>query len=148
MTASKKFLIGAIAGITAAVFGWIPAQVSAAGSETFVAYSISAARVDGDPPKEWSLYREAHAKANEIVLFEWDKRFLRLDIRYKEVREIRPETVTRNKESITWPGDVSATKMLPSDDWTFREGTVVKRLHLKLTAESHEIDIDLPTNGK
>jgi hypothetical protein len=148
MITRSQIVLGAIVAVIATIIFWTPIRILAGGSETFVAYSISAARVDGDPPKEWGLYREAHAKSNEIVLFEWDKRLLRLDIHYKEVREIKPDGVTRGKESITWPGDISATTMLPSDDWTFREGTVVRRLHLTLTSESHEIDIDLPTNGK
>jgi hypothetical protein len=148
MILKKQILGGAIAVLTAVMLSWMPLRVSAAGSETFVAYKISAVRVDGDPPKEWSLYHEARDKMNRFVLLEWGKRFIRLEVKFREAKEIKPESITKEKNSVVWTGDDSTMTLLPSGEWTLRDGRLVQRLHLVLTAESHEIDIDLPSDGK
>jgi hypothetical protein len=148
MISRKQFVLGGIAALIAATAGWLPAPVSAGGTVTFVPYELAAVRIDGDPPKEWSLYHASRNKTNEVVLLEWGKRFIRLDVHLKEALEIKADAVTREKNSVIWNGDNSAATILPSGEWTFRDGTLVQRLHLALTAESHEIDIDLPKTGK
>jgi hypothetical protein len=82
------------------------------------------------------------------VLLEWGKRFIRLDVRQKEALEIKADAVTHEKNSVVWNGDYSTTTNLPSDEWTLRDGALVQRLHVTLSAESHQIDIDLPKSGK
>ncbi len=133
--------------LTAASTGGMPPRVSASGTKSFVSYGIAAVRIDGNPPKEWNLYYESHGKA-EIVLLEWGNRFLLLDASLKLARELKPESVRHNKNSVTWNGDISATTILPSDDWVFRDVGNAKRMHLMLTAESHEIEINLPQYKK
>ncbi len=127
---------------------WMPARVAAAKSETFVSYEIAAVRIDGNPPPEWNLYHLAHGKFNEVVVLEWGKRIIRLDERLKEAREIKAESVTRKKGSLSWTVDDSASTVLPTSDWIYRDVGNVQRLHLSLTAESHEIEIDLPHFAK
>jgi hypothetical protein len=137
-----------IAILSAAIAICMPARVVAAKSESFVSYAIAAVRIDGNPPPEWNLYHLAHGKFNEIVILEWGRRIIRLDEHLKEAREIKAESVTRKKGSITWTVDDSASKVLPSDEWIYRDVGNVQRLHLVLTAESHEIEIDLPHFAK
>ncbi len=144
----KQSVLAAIAVFAGAMMILACAQLRAAGNVTFVTYGYAALRIDGDPPKVWNLYHEPKGKSNELVLLEWGKRFIRLDVKSKEALEIRPDSITREKNSVVWSGDDSTTKVLPSGEWTFREGRAVQRLHVMLTAESHEIDIDLPTTGK
>jgi hypothetical protein len=85
---------------------------------------------------------------NRFVLLEWGKRFIRLEVKFREAKEIKPESITKEKNSVVWTGDDSTMTLLPSGEWTLRDGRLVQRLHLVLTAESHEIDIDLPSDGK
>ncbi len=148
MITRKQFALATFAILAATITGWMPEQVAASGRETFVAYSVSAVRIDGDPPKEWNLYHETGRKTNEVVLLEWGERFLRIDAHLKEVRELKADSITRKKESISWTGDNSATTVLPSSDWVFRDVGSAQRLHLMLTTESHEIEIDLPKYAK
>jgi hypothetical protein len=147
MSTRKQFALAAVVVLTAAFLSWMPAQVLASGNKTFVPYGIAAVRIDGNPPKEWNLYYESHGKT-EVVLLEWGNRFMLLDAKLKEARDLKPDSVTRKKGSVTWNGNNSATTILPSDDWVFRDVGNAKRMHLKLTAESHEIEIDLPQYRK
>ncbi len=148
MTARKQRAIATFAVLAAAIMIGLPGRVSARGSETFVSYTIAAVQVDGDPPKEWNLYHEEHTKFNEVVLLQWGKRYLRLDSRAKEVRELKPESVTQKKNSVVWAGDDATSTILPSSDWIFRDAGNVQRLHVVLTAESHTIEVDLPHYSK
>ena len=148
MARRKQFVILALAILSAIVLVCIPARLSAAKSETFVPYAIAAVRIDGEPPPEWNLYHESHGKFNELVLLEWGKRFLRLDVHLKEAREIKTDSVKRSKSSVSWTVDDAASAVLPSGEWIYRDVGNVQRLHLALTAEGHEIEIDLPHYSK
>jgi hypothetical protein len=148
MTRRKQFEFGAIAMLAAAFFISMPARVAAEKSETFVSYEIAAVRIDGNPPPEWNLYHLAHGKFNEVVLLEWGKRVIRLDERLKEARELKAESVTRKKGSIVWAVNDSATTVLASDEWIYRDVGNVQRLHLVLTSENHDVDIELPHYAK
>jgi hypothetical protein len=148
MAGRKHFGLFAFVILSAAFVLWTPARVDAAKSETFVSYSIAAVRIDGNPPPEWNLYHLAHGRFNEVVLLEWGKRIIRLDEHLKEARELKPDSVTRKKGSVTWAVDNSAATVLPSDEWIYRDVGNVQRLHLVLTAETHDIEIDLPHYAK
>jgi hypothetical protein len=121
-----------------------PARISAAGKVTFVSYDVAAVRIDDDPPQDWGLYRQEHEKTKGVLLLEWGKRLLVLNAHLKEARELKPDSITRHKKSITWNGDLSTTTILQSSDWIFRDVGAAQRLHLILTAEGHDIEMNLP----
>jgi len=123
-------------------------RVSAGGKVTWTPYSNAALRIDGDPPKEWNIYHGGGGKENEIVLLQWGKRYLRLDAGKKEVLELDPHSITHEKEKVIWSGDEATARVLPSSDWIFRNVGAAQRMHLALSAENHEIEIDLPHGGK
>jgi hypothetical protein len=148
MSTKKKIALAGFVTIVVAIMISSPARVAAAGTITFVSYDVAAVRIDDDPPKEWGLYREAHGRTHEVLLLEWGKRLLILDAHLKEARELKPDSVTRKKNSITWNGDLSTTTVLPSADWIFRDVGPAQRMHVVLTAEGHEIEMELPKTGR
>ena len=144
MGVKKQIVVATFFLIVAAIFMSTPARVGAAGKETFVSYDVAAVRIDDDPPQEWGLYRLEHDKTKGVLLLEWGKRFLLLNAHLKEARELKPDSITRNKKSMAWNGDLSTTMVLPTSDWIFRDVGAAQRFHLILTAEGHDIEMNLP----
>jgi hypothetical protein len=122
--------------------------VRAADTITWVQYRAILMRVDDESPKEWNLWRDAHSKKDEMLLMQWNKRYLRINTKSQEVREIDPQTVTHNAKSVVTPADDSSAKVLPTDGWILRDVGTADRIYFELTAESHKVDINIPHGGR
>jgi hypothetical protein len=122
--------------------------IHAADTITWVQYRAILMRIDDESPKEWNIWRDAHSKKDEILLIQWNKRYLRINTKLQEVREIDPQTVTHGEKSVTSPADDSAAKVLPSDDWILRDVGSADRIYFELTAENHKVDINIPHGGR
>lgn len=130
----------------AAVF--IAPQIRAADTITWVQFRAIFMRVDDDSVKEWNVWRDAHAKKDQILLIQWNKRYLRINTKLQEVREIDPQTITHGEKSVTSPAEDSSAKVLPSDGWILRDVGSADRIYFELTAENHKIDINIPHGGR
>jgi hypothetical protein len=132
--------------LIAAIF--IAPRLRAADTITWVQFRAIFMRVDDDSAKEWNVWRDAKSKKDEILLIQWNKRYLRINTKLQEVREIDPQTITHGEKSVTSPADDSAAKVLPSDGWILRDVGSADRIYFELTAENHKIDINIPHGGR
>jgi hypothetical protein len=123
-------------------------RVNSADTITWVQFRAVLMRVDDESPKEWNLWRDAHSKKDDILLMQWNKRYLRINAKLQEVREIDPQTVVHKDKSVTSPADVSSAKLLPTDGWILRDVGTADRIYFELTAEDHRVDINIPHGGR
>ena len=127
---------------------FVAARADAADTITWVQFRAILMRVDDESPKEWNIWRDARAKKDEILLIQWNKRYLRINTKLQEVREIDPQTVEHKNKSVTSPADDSAAKALPSDGWILRDVGSADRIYFELTGENHKVDINIPHGGR
>lgn len=120
-------------------------QTRGADTTTWIPLLVPIVRIDGDPPKDWNLYKGKWDRDDKIVLLQWGNRWLRADTHAEEVREIDPSTVTHVKEKVQTPSDYKSAKVLPTGDWIVRDVGPAWRIHFVLTAENRDIDINIPT---
>jgi hypothetical protein len=132
--------------LTLAIFG--AAQLRAAETITWVQFRAIFMRVDDDSPKEWNVWRDAHSKKDEVLLVQWNKRYLRVNSKLQEVREIDPQTVKHGDKSVTSPADDSSAKILATDGWIIRDVGSADRIYFELTGENHKVDINIPHGGR
>jgi hypothetical protein len=142
----KSVVSTAMLALTLAIFGAI--AVRAADSITWVQFRAILMRVDDESPKEWNIWRDSHSKKDEVLLIQWNKRYLRVNSKLQEVREIDPQTVKHENKSVTSPADDSAAKVLATDGWIIRDVGSADRIYFELTGENHKIDINIPHGGR
>lgn len=99
-------------------------------------------RVDDQPPKDWNIYR-ANRKG-DVLLLQLGGRFLLLDTRKQEVREIDPGSVTRDKDTLSNTGGEKDGKPISSSAWSVRDVGAARRVLFKLDPEGHSFTIELP----
>lgn len=144
--ARRTAAFASLLAFTFAIF--VAPRVFAADTITWVPFRAILMRVDDDSAKEWNIWRDAHSKKDEILLIQWNKRYLRLNTKLQQFREIDPQTVTHNQKSVTSPADDSTAKVLPSDNWILRDVGSADRIYFELTAENHKFDINIPHGGR
>jgi hypothetical protein len=138
-----------IAALLAMILGiFVAARLSAADTITWVQFRAVLLRVDDESPKEWNLWRDAHSKKDEILLMQWNKRYLRLNAKLQQVREIDPQSVVHKDKSVVSPTDDSSAKILPTDGWILRDVGTADRIYFELTSEGHKVDINIPHGGR
>ena len=142
----SKFLCAALICAT----GVLPfnVQIHAGDTATWVLLLAPILRIDGDPPKEWNLYKGRWDRDDKIVLLQWGSRYLRVDTHAQEVRELDPHSVTKQKEKLQTPSDVKSAKVLPANDWIVRDVGAAWRIHFVLSDEKHDVDINIPTSTR
>ena len=99
-------------------------------------------RVNDEPPKDWSVYREGK-KTNALILQIGD-RLLLIDVKSQNVRELDPKAVTRKEDSIITPAKNPPGKIIASSGWLLRDVGPALRIHFELESESHTVDLELP----
>jgi hypothetical protein len=134
--------------MVAMVLMFVAQHVRAAESISWVPFRAIFLRVDDESPKEWNVWRDAHAKKDEILLVQWNKRYLRINTKLKEVREVDPQTLVHKDKSIESPADDSSAKILASDGWILRDVGSADRIYFELTEENHKVDINIPHGGR
>jgi hypothetical protein len=127
---------------------FVAPRIQAADTITWVPYRAIFFRIDDDSPKEWNVWRDAKSKKDEILLIQWNKRYLRINTKLQDVREIDPQTITHGAKSVTSPADDSMAKVLPSDGWILRDVGSADRIYFELSSENHKIDINIPHGGR
>jgi hypothetical protein len=142
----RLIIYAAMFALTLAIFG--AARLRAADTITWVQFRAIFMRVDDESPKEWNVWRDAHSKKDEVLLIQWNKRYLRVHSKSQEVREIDPKTVTQEGKSAASPADDSSARILPTDGWIIRDVGSADRIYFELTGENHRIDINIPHGGR
>jgi hypothetical protein len=146
-SAERRFIVYAAAlALTLAIFGAV--KTPAADTITWVQFRAILMRVDDESPKEWNIWRDSRSKKDEVLLIQWNKRYLRVNSKLQEVREIDPQTVKHESKSVTSPADDSSAKMLATDGWIIRDVGTADRIYFELTGENHKIDINIPHGGR
>lgn len=139
-------MCASLLALTLAIF--LAPRIHAADTITWVQFRAILMRIDDESPKEWNIWRDAHSKKDEILLIQWNKRYLRLNTKLQQVREIDPQTVEHKEKTVTSPADDGTAKVLPSDNWILRDVGSADRIYFELTAENHKIDINIPHGGR
>ena len=127
---------------------FLAGHARAADTITWVQFRAIFMRVDDDSPKEWNVWRDAHSKKDEMLLVQWNKRYLRINTKLQEVREIDPQTLVHKDKSVVSPSDDSSAKILATDGWILRDVGTADRIYFELTTEGHKIDINIPHGGR
>jgi hypothetical protein len=135
-----------VLALTLGIF--LVAHARAADTITWVQFRAVLMRVDDESPKEWNLWRDAHSKKDEVLLMQWNKRYLRINTKLQEVREIDAQTVVHKDKSVVSPADDSSSKILPTDGWILRDVGTADRIYFELTGEAHKVDINIPHGGR
>lgn len=123
-------------------------QARGADTVTWISFRASILRIDDEPPKEWNLYRDSRSRNDEVLLLQWGKRFLRLDTKAQEAREMDPRSFTQEKGKLTSPAGDKSGKVLPTAEWIVRDAGSAWRIYFELTEENHKVDINLPHGGR
>jgi hypothetical protein len=138
--------LAALLAFASSIF--VTPRIHAADTISWVQYRAIFMRIDDESPKEWNIWRDAHSKKDEVLLLQWNKRYLRINTKLQEVRDIDPQTITHKDNSATSPADDSSAKILPTDGWILRDVGSADRIYFELTAENHRIDINIPHGGR
>jgi hypothetical protein len=115
---------------------------------TWAPFRASILRVDDEPPKIWNLFYDTRAKGDDVLLLQWGKRYLRLNTKAKEAREMDPQLFTQKNDKLTSSADASAGTVLHTDGWIVRNVGSATRVYFELPDENHKIDINLPHGGR
>jgi hypothetical protein len=141
--------LSAAASLLALIVGiFLAANAHAADTITWVQFRAVLMRVDDESPKEWNLWRDTHSKKDEMLLMQWNKRYLRINTKLQEVREIDPQTLVHKDKSVVSPSDDSSAKILATDGWILRDVGTADRIYFELTGEGHKVDINIPHGGR
>ena len=124
------------------------ARLRAADTIIWVQFRAILMRIDDESPKEWNIWRDAHSKKDEVLLIQWNKRYLRVNSKLQEVRDIDPQTIKHEGKSVTSPADDSSAKVLATDGWIIRDVGSADRIYFELTSENHRVDINIPHGGR
>ena len=124
------------------------ASVCAADTITWTSFRASILRVDDEPPKVWNIYYDTRTKGDDVLLLQWGKRYLRLNTKAKEAREMDPQLFTQKNDKLTSPADAGTGKVLHTDGWIVRNVGSATRVYFELPDENHKIDINLPHGGR
>lgn len=99
-------------------------------------------RINDEPPKDWSVYREGK-KTNALILQVGD-RLLLIEVKAQTVRELDAKAVTRKEDSIITSAKNPPGKVIASSGWLLRDVGPALRIHFELESESHTVDLELP----
>lgn len=125
-----------------AIAGCVAAQAAIAGDTTVWKQTDGILRINDEPPKDWSVYREGK-KTNALIL-KVDERLLLIDVKAQQVRELDAKSVTAKEDSITTQAKNPPGKVIASSGWLLRDVGPALRIHFELASESHTVDLELP----
>jgi hypothetical protein len=99
-------------------------------------------RVDGRPLTDWNLYQDG--KKTNPLLVQMGSRYLLIDGRAKQVFELPPAKIGRKGTDLLWDPTDRPDKPLETSDWLVRDVGLAYKIVVKLVAEGHVIDVQLP----
>jgi len=99
-------------------------------------------RVDDHPAKEWNLYQ--WGKKTDPLLLELNGRFLLLEIHDQRIYEIPASKIEHKGNELIWAASDRPDKPLETASWTVRDVGLAYKFTLRLVAENHVLDVQLP----
>jgi hypothetical protein len=104
--------------------------------------SAALLRIDDHPAAEWNLYQVN--KKNDLLLLKINARFLLFDVPRHQIFEIDPAKIEHKGEGLRWDTDDRPDKPLESADWLIRDVGDAYRFRVRLVAENHVFDVQIP----
>ena len=104
-----------------------------------VAFAI--VKFNGEAPKSWNMY---HTEKKGLLLMHLWKRYLLLDMKEQEVREIDPQTVKPRGESVEWSNSDAPDQPLEISEWKERNVGQLLRVSFRLGKDGHILELQIP----
>lgn len=99
-------------------------------------------RVDDHPVKDWNIYGE-NKKADPLLL-EMGNRFLLIQIHERKIFELAPAKIEHKGAELLWDPAGLPAEPLASADWLIKDVGFAYRINMRLVAENHVLDLQLP----
>jgi hypothetical protein len=99
-------------------------------------------RVDDQPVKNWNVYQES--KKADPLLLEMNNRFLLIQIHDRKIFELAPAKIERKGADLLWDPYARPANPLATSDWVIRDVGFAYRISVRLAAENHLLDLQLP----
>ena len=98
-------------------------------------------KFNGEAPKSWNMY---HSEKKGLLLVHLWKRYLLLDMKEQEVREIDPQTVKPRGESVEWSNSDAPDQPLEISEWKERNVGQLLRVSFRLGKDGHILELQIP----
>jgi hypothetical protein len=141
MTSKKKW--GAISCLL--LVGFVQAQGGASAGDKAVAWKPAdypMLRLDDRPVADWNVFVEG--KKNNPLLIEMGKRYLLVDQVKRQVFELDPMKIEHKGTGLYWDPADRPDKALETAMWIVKDVGLAYRVNVKLVAENHVIDVQIP----
>jgi len=99
-------------------------------------------RIDDHPAAEWNLYQVN--KKNDLLLLKINARFLLVDVPTHQIFEIDPSKIEHKGDNLRWDTADRPNQPLESSDWLIRDVGDAYRFRVRLVAEGHVLDVQIP----
>ena len=99
-------------------------------------------RVDDRPLVEWNVYQEG--KKLNPLLVEMNGRYVVIDQQLETVFEVPNEKIAKKGNDLYWDPADHADKPLETSGWIVKDVGSAYRVHMKLVAEDHVLDLQIP----
>ena len=99
-------------------------------------------RVDDQPVKNWNVYQEN--KKGDPLLLEMNDRFLLIQVHDRKIFELAPAKIERKGAELFWDPAARPAEPLATSDWAIRDVGFAYRVSVRLAAENHVLDLQLP----
>jgi hypothetical protein len=141
MTSKRKR--GAIASLLVLVF--LQVQGVASAGDRAVAWKPAdypMLRLDDRPVADWNVFVEG--KKNNPLLIEMGKRYLLVDQVRRQIFELDPMKIEHKGTELYWDPADRPEKPLETAMWIVKDVGLAYRVNVKLVAENHVIDVQIP----
>ena len=99
-------------------------------------------RVDDQPVKNWNVFGQN--KKGDPLLLEMNNRFLLIQVHERKIFELAAAKIEHKASQLLWdPADLPA-QPLATSDWLIKDVGFAYRVSVRLTAENHVLDLQLP----
>lgn len=136
-------MLGAIASLL--LFAFLQMQGAACAGDKAVAWKPADSpmlRLDDRPVADWNVFVEG--KKNNPLLVEMGKRYLLVDQVKRQVFELDPTKIGHKGTELYWDPTDHPDKPLETTMWIVKDVGLAYRVNVKLVAENHVIDVQIP----
>jgi hypothetical protein len=99
-------------------------------------------RIDNRPVNNWNVFQDG--KKTNPLLLQIGKRFLLIDSKEQKVFELDPAKLKRKDDDLYWNTADLPHRPLKTSNWSVRDVGLAYLVEVRLAAEKHTIDLQLP----
>jgi hypothetical protein len=99
-------------------------------------------RIDNRPVDTWNVFQDG--KKTNPLLLKIAGRFLLIDSHERKIFELDPAKLARKDGDLYWDTAGLPRQPLKTANWTVRDIGLAYRIRVRLVAENHLIDLQLP----